>query len=76
MSEEENELNAEQSSAPKNFVLRCPRCRWARTTSGLTTDLADLTYIKPTCVRCGKLKKYKCPKCGTACPLKRIKGNS
>lgn len=72
MSKEETE----QNSNPKNFVLRCPRCRWARTTSGLASDLTDLIHIKPTCNSCGKLKKYKCPKCGTACPLKRIKGNS
>lgn len=66
----------EDSSAPKNFALRCPSCRWARITSGLATDLQDLLVIKPTCQNCGKFRKYKCPKCGTACPLKRIKGNT
>lgn len=71
-----SEDNVEQSSAPKNFVLSCPNCRWSRTSSGITKDLADLIYIKPTCQGCGKIKKYRCPKCGGACPLKRIKGNA
>jgi hypothetical protein len=66
----------EQSSAPKNFAIRCLKCRWARLSSGLTVDLQDLIEVKSNCAGCGKFKKYKCPKCGTACPLKRIKGNS
>jgi len=75
MSEEKN--NEESNvSAPQNFALRCPKCRWARMSSGLAADLADLVYVKPTCNGCGKFRKYRCPKCGVACPLKRIKGNS
>lgn len=66
----------EKSSAPQNFVLRCARCRWARMSSGLGVDLKDLLEIKPNCANCGKFKKYKCPKCGMACPLKRVKGNT
>lgn len=74
MSENENDI--ENSSAPKNFAIRCPRCRWARLSSGVSSDLADLVYVKPTCAGCGKVRKYRCPKCGTASPLQRIKGNS
>ncbi len=66
----------EDSSAPKNFILRCPGCRWARASSGVSDDLADLIYVKPTCKGCGKLRQYRCPKCGNKCPLKRLKGNS
>lgn len=69
------EFAPEASSAPQNFVIRCAGCRWARMTSGLTADLADLIYVKPTCKTCGKFRKYRCPKCGQACPLKRVKGN-
>ena len=29
-----------------NFIIRCHKCRWARLSTGLTTDLADLTEIK------------------------------
>jgi hypothetical protein len=72
----EEQYTPEESSAPRNFVLRCPKCRWARITSGLKVDLEDLTYIEPTCVGCGKFRQYRCPKCGAACPLKRMKGNS
>lgn len=66
----------EQSSAPKNFVLRCSRCRWARTSSGLEADLKDLIEMKNSCKNCGKFRQYKCPKCGMTCPLKRIRGNT
>jgi hypothetical protein len=75
MKEDKQEYQPENSSAPKNFAIRCIKCNWARLTSGLTVDLADLHYIKPTCKGCGKYRMYSCPKCGTKCPLKRIKGN-
>ena len=61
---------------PKNFQLKCIKCGWSRASSGITEDLSDLTYIKPNCNGCGRYRKYKCPKCGTACPLKRIRGNT
>jgi hypothetical protein len=63
----------ENNSVPKNFILRCPRCRWSRTSSGLKSDLKDLVEIKNNCINCGKFRNYKCQKCGMACPLKRIK---
>jgi|GEM_PF-2321999 len=74
MSAEENKKH--EDSAPQNFFLRCPKCSWAKLSSGLTSDLVDLVNVKTTCKGCGKFRKYKCPKCGTSCPLKRIKGNS
>jgi hypothetical protein len=75
MSEGKEEYQPEKSSAPKNFVLRCIKCNWSRISSGLTSDLADLSHIKSSCNGCGKYRMYLCPKCGTKCPLKRIKGN-
>jgi hypothetical protein len=72
---EEKSIFTEDSSAPKNFLLRCYKCRWARTSSGLTADLSDLIEITPGCRNCGKFRRYQCPRCGGSCLLKRIKGN-
>ena len=66
----------EDSGVPKNFVIRCPRCRWARITSGVAQDITDLHEIDPNCVNCGKWRRFKCPKCGRSSPMTRIKGNS
>ncbi len=67
---------SQPTPTPKNFALRCPNCRWGRLSTGTKDDLVDLSYIKPTCAGCGKIRKYRCPKCGSPCPLKRIRGNS
>ena len=74
----ENEYEPEKSitGVPKLFMLRCPKCRWGRSSSGVSADLADLIEVKNNCASCGKARKFRCPKCGVACPLKRIKGNS
>lgn len=68
----ENEHPPLNPPLKKRFMLRCPRCRWARIINNQKTDLDDLIYIKPNCAGCGKIKKYKCIKCGTPCPLKKI----
>jgi len=73
---EEYEPEANNSGVEKNFVIRCPRCRWARLSSGVAMDLEDLHEIDPNCPTCGKWRKFKCPKCGMPSPMKRIKGNS
>jgi hypothetical protein len=72
---EEYEPEADNSGVPKNFFIRCPRCRWARLSSGVAMDLADLYEENPGCKTCGKWRKFKCPKCGMPSPMKRIKGN-
>ena len=64
------------SGVPKNFVIRCPRCRWARMSSGVAADVADLNEVKSNCKNCGKYRKFQCPKCGTHCNMKRLCGNS
>lgn len=71
----EYQPEANNTGAPKNFVIRCPRCRWARLSSGLKDDLVDLHEIAPGCVNCGKWRKFQCPNCGTHSMMKRIKGN-
>lgn len=72
MDEYEPEQNL--SGAPKNFMIRCPKCRWARLSSGVSMDLADLHEVTSSCKNCGKARKFKCPKCGMNSPMKRIKG--
>lgn len=69
-------MSEEQSSAPRNFMMRCASCNWGRASSGLKSDLADLAEVKANCNTCGKWRRYRCPRCGAICPLKRIKGNS
>ena len=73
---EEYEAEADNSGVSKNFMIRCPRCRWARLSSGVSVDLADLHEVNPNCSNCGKWRKFKCPKCGMPSSMKRIKGNS
>lgn len=73
---EEYEPEEDNSGVPKNFMIVCPRCRWARRSSGVASDLADLYEVNAGCKTCGKWRKFKCPKCGMSSPMKRIKGNS
>lgn len=58
----------------KNFILRCPKCRWARMSTGLSEDLKDLKEYS-SCVNCGG-RKFRCPECGQIAKLARVKGNS
>lgn len=59
----------------KNFILRCIKCRWARMSTGVSADLADLREIKG-CANCGGSRKFKCPKCGQIVKLLRVKKGS
>jgi predicted RNA-binding Zn-ribbon protein involved in translation (DUF1610 family) len=59
---------------PKNFIIRCHKCRWARMSSGISSDLIDLHEIK-TCDKCGKPREFKCPNCGLTAKMLRIKRN-
>jgi hypothetical protein len=63
-------------TTPKNFLLRCKKCRWAKASSGLKDDLKDLNEITSACPTCGKARRFKCPSCGDIAVLKRVKGNS
>jgi len=76
MTEKEYKPEASTSGVPKNFVIKCVRCSWSRVTSGIVTDITDLNEINSGCTTCGKWRRFKCPKCGNACPMKRIKGNT
>lgn len=59
----------------QNFVIRCRDCRWAKMTTGLSTDLADLHEIT-SCASCGGKRDFQCPKCGGKARLIRVKGNT
>ena len=59
----------------KNFIVRCHKCRWARMSTGLSSDLADLHEINNSCSNCGKARQFKCPKCGRPAKLTRVKRN-
>ena len=62
-------------SVPQNFILRCPKCRWAKMTTGLSEDLKSLREIS-TCASCGGGRKFRCPECGSIAKMTRVKGNS
>lgn len=63
------------NTTPKNFIIRCPKCRWARMSTGISEDLKDLHEIK-TCVNCGKPRQFRCPQCGNTAKQMRIRNNS
>lgn len=73
---EEYVPEADTSGVPKNFIIRCPRCRWARITSGIASDMTDLNEIEPNCINCGKWRRFRCPKCHNISMMKRLRGNS
>ena len=64
------------NSTSKSFIIRCPKCRWAETSTGISTDLAHLKEIANDCTSCGKARQFKCPKCGALAKMIRFKGNS
>lgn len=67
---------SEHAETPKNFMIRCRKCRWAKITTGTKDDLADLHEVKSNCPTCGKARQFRCPKCGTASKMRRIKRSS
>lgn len=70
------QIEPNNSGAPKNFLIRCLKCCWARMSSGLNMDLKDIHETTPVCPSCGKRRSFQCPKCGNKAMMKRIKGNS
>jgi tRNA(Ile2) C34 agmatinyltransferase TiaS len=54
------------------FIIRCDFCKWQELNSGLPKDLAHLFELKNTCDKCGKPRRFRCPKCGRMAKMKRI----
>lgn len=59
--------------ASKNFLIRCPNCRWAEVTTGIDKDLEHLHEYKKSCASCGKPRKFRCPNCGQQAIMRRLK---
>jgi hypothetical protein len=58
----------------KKFIIRCLKCRWARMSTGLSSDLTDLKEIN-ICTNCGRPRTFRCPKCGLGAKMVRIKSS-
>lgn len=53
------------------FLLTCPKCKWHLNCNGTTESFKGLVEFKP-CANCHNKRKFKCPKCATIMPLKRV----
>lgn len=60
----------------QNFIIVCSNCRWKKVTTGISDDLKDLKEIPNNCSNCGKPRRFRCPRCGNAAKMIRVKGNS
>ena len=56
----------------KRFMIRCPKCRWAETSTGISAELKHLREVPNNCPNCGKNRVFACPKCGNSAAMKRI----
>lgn len=63
------------SQVPKNFLIRCPKCRWGRTSTGCKDDLQDLKEVPSSPVEHTK-RRFRCPKCGAIAEMHRVRGNA
>lgn len=66
------EVNPDVSHVPKNYMIRCPKCRWGRTTSGVKADLMDLNEIHNSITAPGRDRRFTCPSCGNHAIMKKI----
>jgi predicted RNA-binding Zn-ribbon protein involved in translation (DUF1610 family) len=55
------------------FVIRCEKCRWAEVNGGTSPELKHLHEIANNCSTCGKARQFRCPKCGRAAKMTRVK---
>jgi hypothetical protein len=59
-------------SMEKQYMIRCLKCRWGRTSTGTSEDLKDLYELKNHCSTCGKKRQFRCPKCGKPATMTRV----
>lgn len=45
------------------FVIKCASCNWVEETTGFSKDITHLIEIKIGCLKCGKPRTFRCPKC-------------
>lgn len=57
----------------KRYIIRCGKCRWARMSNGLSSDVTELKEIKK-CHNCGGPRQFRCPRCGQTAKMTRVKG--
>lgn len=60
---------------PKKYMIRCLKCRWGRTSTGIAEDLKDLHELKSGCPTCHGPRTFRCPKCGRPAKMILIRGN-
>jgi hypothetical protein len=53
-------------------MIRCPKCRWAKVTTGREDEIKDLSEVKNSCTNCGKPRTFRCPLCGSFSQMKRL----
>ncbi len=56
----------------RRFMIRCPKCRWAKVTTGREDELKGLSEVKNNCTNCGKPRTFRCPLCGSFSQMKRL----
>lgn len=60
----------------KSFIIKCLRCAWSETSTGISADLKHLNEVKTGCPTCGSARRFKCPRCGQIAKMKRFQGNT
>lgn len=53
------------------FVIKCDSCKWMERTTGFSKDLLHLTELKNNCSKCGKPRRFRCPKCKRIAKMNR-----
>lgn len=53
------------------FVIKCNACGWTKGTSGTSKDLEDLREVRGGCTKCGKARRFVCPRCRRVAQMKR-----
>lgn len=51
--------------------MRCNSCRWSVRTTGLSKDLESFKEIKGSCSKCGRPRRFVCPKCRGVAVMRR-----
>ena len=54
------------------FIIRCTHCAWSEKSTGFSKDLTHLREIKSSCDKCGKPRRFVCPKCGRQAKMTRL----